>query len=130
MPAELVHFDIVGDDVDKLVDFYKHVMGWKVEKYEGEGMGDMVYWEVNPNPDKEDAVQGGIGKKMMPEQTNINYYTAEGGLEEFNQRVRDRGGTVMMEKMPVPGWGWFSVCMDPEGNPFAGWVDDKNAKMG
>ena len=34
----------------------------------------------------------------------------------------------MMEKMPVPGFGWMSVCVDHEGNPFGGWVDDKDAK--
>jgi predicted enzyme related to lactoylglutathione lyase len=128
MPGELVHFDIPVDDIEKAVDFYRDVMGWKIEKYEGEGMEGMVYWEVNPNPDKEDIIQGGIGKKMMPGQTIINYYNAEGGLEAFNKRVRDKGGTVMMEKMPIAGWGWFSVCMDPEGNPFAGWEDDKSAK--
>jgi len=129
MPGELVHFDIPVDDVDKAVDFYKAVMGWKVEKYEGPGMGDMAYYLINTNPDKEDAVGGGIGKKAMPEQTLMNYYRADDGLEAFNQRVKDKGGTVMMEKMAVPGWGWMSVCMDPEGNPFGGWVDDKDAKM-
>ena len=129
MPGELVHFDIPVDDVDKAVDFYKAVMGWKVEKYEGPGMGDMAYYLINTNPDKEDAVGGGIGKKAMPEQTLMNYYRADDGLEAFNQRVKDKVGTVMMEKMAVPGWGWMSVCMDPEGNPFGGWVDDKDAKM-
>lgn len=128
MPGELVHFDIPVDDVDKAVDFYRHVMGWKIEKYGDESMEGMVYWLVYPDPDNEDVVGGGIGKKEMPEQTPVNYYKADGGLEAFNQRVRDKGGTVMMEKMPVPGWGWFSVCVDPGGNPFAGWVDDKEAK--
>ncbi len=127
MPGELVHFDIVVNDVDKAVSFYRAVMGWAIEKYEGEGMGDMVYWEVKTDPNDDKAVQGGVGEKMMPEQTNINYYTADGGIEAFKQRVRDNGGTVMMEKMPVPKFGWFSVCMDPEGNPFSGWVGDPNA---
>jgi predicted enzyme related to lactoylglutathione lyase len=128
MPGELTHFDIPVDDVDKAVAFYRAVMGWQIEKYEGEGMGDMVYWMINPNPDKEGTVMGGIGKKMMPEQTPVNYYDAEGGLEAFNQRVRDNGGTVMMEKMTVPGFGWFSVCLDSENNPFAGWQGDMDAK--
>ena len=130
MPGELYYFDIHADDVPKAVDFYSTVMGWKIEKYSGEGadaMAAMEYNTVMPS-DKEGTVMGGISKKMMPEQGNINYFLAEGGLEAFNQRVKDKGGTVMMEKLPVPGWGWFSVCMDPEGNPFSGWVDDKEAK--
>ena len=30
--------------------------------------------------------------------------------------------------LALPGWGWFSACMDPEGNAFAGWVTDKDAR--
>lgn len=132
MPGEMVHFDIPVDDVDKAIDFYGYVMGWKFDKYgsggDGGGTEGMEYWLISPDPGNEDAVGGGIGKKQMPEQTLMNYYNAEGGLEAFNQRVKDKGGKVMIEKMAVPGYGWFSVGIDPEGNPFAGWVDDKDAK--
>jgi uncharacterized protein len=129
MSGELVHFDIAVDDVGKAVSFYKAVMGWKIEKYGGEAMGEGVeYYMVMPGGDEE-AVGGGIGKKQTPEQSVLNYYTADGGLEAFNKRVTDNGGKVMMEKMPVPGYGWFSVCTDPEGNPFGGWVDDEDARM-
>ena len=65
---------------------------------------------------------------MMPEQTVVNYYDADGGLDAFNQRVREKGGTVITEKMPVPGFGWFSVCLDPEGNAFAGWVNEEGSR--
>jgi predicted enzyme related to lactoylglutathione lyase len=128
MPGEMVHFDIPVDDVDKAIDFYGYVMGWKFEKYGDGGAGEMEYWLVSLDPDNKDAVGGGIGKKQMPEQGLLNYYNAEGGLEAFNKRVLDKGGKVMMEKMPVPGFGWMSVCIDPEGNAFGGWVDDKDAK--
>jgi hypothetical protein len=123
MPGEIYNFD-------KLVAFYGDVMGWRIQKYEGEGMmEEMQYMAVNPDPSKEEGVVwGGILKKSMPQQSTLNYYQAEGGLEAFNKRVIDKGGKVMMEKMAVPGFGWFSVCIDPENNPFAGWVDDKNAK--
>ena len=129
MPGEIVHFDIVADDVGKSMEFYKYVMGWEMERFPGTEAGDMEYWMVKPKGDDPSAVGGGIGKKQMPEQTNMNYYDAEGGLEAFNQRVKDKGGKVMMEKMPVPDMGWFSACMDPEGNPFGGWVEDRDAKM-
>jgi uncharacterized protein len=125
MAGELVHFDIPVDDVEKAVDFYRHVMGWKIEKYEDDSMGGMVYWMINPST--EGAPGGGIGKRARPEQTTMNYYNAEGGLEAFNQRVREKGGTVIVEALVVPKFGWFSVCMDPEGNPFAGWVGDMDA---
>ena len=131
MPGEIVHFDIPVDDVERAVDFYTYVMGWKVDKYGGpdvEAEPGMEYYLTSPSDD-ENAVGGGIGKKMNPGQTRVNYYNAEGGLEAFNQRVKDKGGMVLMEKMPVPGMGWFSVCADPEGNQFGGWMTDYNATM-
>ena len=130
MPGEIYYFEIYADDVDKLVDFYGDVMGWRIQKFEGDkAMEEMQYMAVNPDPSKEEGVVwGGILKKSMPQQSTLNYYKAEGGLEAFNKRVKDKGGQVMMEKMAVPGFGWFSVGIDPEGNPFAGWVDDKDAK--
>jgi uncharacterized protein len=128
MPGEIVHWDIVADDVGKIVDFYKSLMSWKIERYPGTETSEMEYWLVSTSDDPA-AVGGGIGKKQMPEQTGMNYFNAEGGLEAFNQRVKDKGGQVIMEKMPVPGMGYFSVCVDPEGNAFGGWVTDENAKM-
>ncbi|MBU1670819.1 MAG: hypothetical protein KKF41_12170 [Actinobacteria bacterium] len=65
-------------------------------------------------------------KKMMPEQGPLNYYGVD-DLEPFVQKVKDGGGQVVMEKMVVPGMGWFSVCLDPAGNPFGLWKEDPNA---
>jgi len=39
MPGEMVHFDIPVDDVDKAIDFYGYVMGWKFDKYGSGGDG-------------------------------------------------------------------------------------------
>lgn len=126
MPGKLIHFDIPASDVGKLVSFYRNVMEWTIEKYEAEP-GTPEYWMVQPEPGNEDAVGGGIGAAGAPEQKPMNYYEAEGGLEAFNQRVRDSGGTVVLERMAVPKYGWFSICVDPEGNSFAGWVSDPHA---
>jgi uncharacterized protein len=125
MPGELVHFDIPAEDVDKMSAFYRNVMGWKIEPYGSEYGG---YLMIDPAPDKdpEMAVKGGMGEKQMPEQSPMNYYRTD-DLEKFNQRVKDNGGQVMMEKMPVAKMGYLSVCIDPEGNAFGGWLDDPDA---
>ncbi len=125
MPGELVHFDIPANDLDKMAGFYSKVMGWKIEPYGPEYGG---YLMIDPAPDKgpTEAVRGGMSKKMMPQQTPLNYYQTD-DLEKFNQRVRDNGGQVMMEKMPVPKMGYLSVCIDPEGNAFGSFLVDPNA---
>lgn len=130
MPGKLVHFDIPVEDVPRAVDFYGFVMGWKIYKYDTGGAAEgPEYWLVQFDPDDPESGGGGIAKKEMPQQAPMNYYDAEGGLDAFNQRVKDRGGTIVIERMPVPTMGYFSVCIDPEGNPFGGWQTDPEAKM-
>jgi predicted enzyme related to lactoylglutathione lyase len=127
MAGEIVHFEVPVDDVEKMKSFYEKVLGWEIKEYEGSDMGNGAYWMIMPSDD-EKAIGGGMQKKQMPEQRPMNYYTVD-SIEGFNQRVKENGGMVVIEKMPVPGMGWFSVAVDPEGNPVGSWVEDKSAKM-
>jgi predicted enzyme related to lactoylglutathione lyase len=34
----------------------------------------------------------------------------------------------MKERSPVPGMGWFAMLVDPQGNEFAMWQTDPQAK--
>ena len=122
MGAELVHFMIPAEDPVKISGFYHAVLDWTIEPVSPEFPD---YLAITTS-DRKGAVGGGMMKKMMPEQGLLNYYLVD-DLEEFNTKVRGNGGQVVIEKMPVPGVGYFSVCLDPEGNPFGLWLDDENA---
>ena len=122
MGAELVHFDIAADDLDKLAGFYRETLGWTIEPLDPE----FPHYLAITTSDREDVPCGGMMKKMMPEQGLLNYYGVD-SIEEFNAKVRENGGQVVMEKMAVPGIGLFSVCLDPEGNPFGLWLADESA---
>jgi uncharacterized protein len=126
MPGKLVHFDIPCEDLDKMAAFYRAVLGWKIEPYGGEEFGD--YHAIDPTPGDESEVKGGMGSKGAPDQVPMNYYETD-DLEAVNGRVLENGGRVIMEKMPVPGMGYFSVCLDPEGNVFGNWISDEGASM-
>ena len=43
-------------------------------------------------------------------------------------RAQKLGAKVMKGKTSVPGMGWFAMLIDPQGNPFAVWEADSNAK--
>lgn len=126
MPGKLVHFDIPVDDVEKMAGFYRAVLGWKIEPYGPEFAG---YNMIDPTPGDDSEVKGGMGAKgIAPEQVPMNYYQSD-DLEVTNQLVRDSGGQVLMERMTVPTMGYFSVCLDPEGNVFGNWVEDESATV-
>jgi predicted enzyme related to lactoylglutathione lyase len=41
------------------------------------------------------------------------------------KRAQELGAKVIKEKTEVPGMGWFSVVVDPQGAPFAMWETKK-----
>jgi predicted enzyme related to lactoylglutathione lyase len=116
----VVHFDILANQPEKLIDFYGNVFGWKFEKWEG----PMEYWMIRTG--KGDGIDGGLGRKT-PEASNAN--TIEiANLEETIAKVRTHGGTLLVPKGPIPGVGWFALFKDMEGNVFGLMQSDPNAK--
>jgi predicted enzyme related to lactoylglutathione lyase len=121
MGAELIHFDIPAEDPQKLGEFYGEVLGWRCESVAGFEDYVMVY----PG-DGEGAVGGGIYRKAAPQETVVNYFRVD-SIEDFCASVREHGGTVMMEKMAVPGFGYLAVCIDPQGNAFGLFLEESGA---
>ncbi len=123
MGADLVHFEIVGDDADKLAEFYTKALGWMLD----EPMEEFGGYRGIKTSDNENAVGGGLYKRTMPQQGNLNYYNSE-DIEASVSMVKENGGQVAMEKMAVKGMGYFAVCIDPAGNPFGFWKTDETAE--
>jgi predicted enzyme related to lactoylglutathione lyase len=57
----------------------------------------------------------------------INYVNVD-SLDDAIGRAQRLGAKMMKGKSPVPGMGWFAMFVDPQGNPFAMWQSDSNAK--
>jgi predicted enzyme related to lactoylglutathione lyase len=119
MPT-IVHFEIPADDVERAKKFYTDLFGWKIEK-----TPEMDYWMVTTSGEKQ--VDGGMMKRQDPKQQITNYIDVA-SVDESAVKVGQLGGKVVVSKMPVPGFGWFAVCLDTENNAFALWQSDKSAK--
>ena len=125
----VVHFEIPADDPDKLASFYGDLFGWQVEKMPG----GMEYWGLRtvPTDDKgmptePGGINGGLMRRQAPDQRPINYVNVE-SIDEYVGKAKSLGASVMVEKMSVPGMGWFAQLVDPQGNPFALWQTDMSA---
>ena len=127
----VVHFEIYAEDPDKLTQFYTKLFDWTVQP-----MPQMDYRLIQSvetdskgMPTQTGGINGGLMKR--PEgygaRAWINYVNVE-SLEASVERAQKLGATVMKGKSPVPGMGWFAMLVDPEGNPFAMWQSDSNAK--
>jgi len=129
MPT-IVHFEIPADDIERSKKFYTDLFGWKIEKLpSGNSSSNMEeYWMITTTDDKGNkALGGGMMKRKMPQQPNINYIDVK-SVDEYSSKVETIGGKVVVSKSAVPGMGYFAVCLDTENNAFAIWEPSKSAK--
>ena len=123
MPT-ICHFEITADDVARAQKFYSELFGWKIEKFQE---SEMEYWSViTAEPGK--GVNGGLFKRQTPEQVGLLNYIDVESIDDYSAKVEQLGGKIIMPKTPVPGMGWFVICLDTENNTFAIWQNDENAK--
>jgi predicted enzyme related to lactoylglutathione lyase len=129
MENGIVHFEIPADDPDALSGFYIQLFDWKIEKMD---MGGVSYWTIVTAPTDESGmiqgpgVNGGMMNRMDPNQRPVHYVNVS-SVDTYLEKARGLGATVVFEKMPVPGMGWFAQLMDPQGNVFGIWQTDATA---
>ena len=105
-------------NLDEAWAFYSGLFGWQKGFVHDMGPDFGLYQTFGET--SEGLGLGGMMKKMqstpMPTWT---YYFSVGDIEAGAQRVKDNGGTVIMEPHEVPGGTWIAPCMDPQGARFA-----------
>ena len=126
----VAHFEIYGDDPDKLAQFYTSLFDWKVEAVPGMDyrMVRTVETDGNGRASEPGGINGGIMKRPTPELRGwLNYVNVE-SLDASVERAQKLGAKLMRPRSPVTGMGWFAMLVDPQGNPFALWQSDAKAK--
>jgi uncharacterized protein len=132
MPT-IVHFEIPADDIERSKKFYTDLFRWKIEKLPGMDNSSssspaMEYWMITTTDEKGNkALGGGMMKRQMPQQPNINYIDVK-SVDEYSSKVEKLGGKVVVSKKAVPGMGYLAVCLDTENNAFAIWESSESAK--
>ncbi len=127
----VAHFEIYADDPDALGKFYTSLFDWMIEPMAG--MDYRLIRTVDTDAKGMPSQAGGINGGMMKRPAGyegrawINYVNVE-SLDASVDRAQKLGAKVMKGKSPVPGMGWFAMLIDPQGNPFAMWQSDSNAK--
>lgn len=123
MPDPVVHFEIPGDDLELLSNFYSRLFDWQIEKIPG----DMEYYTVATGPadergmpSKPGTIFGGLTPRMAPDQRPVNYVEVS-DIDTYVARAGELGAQVAMGRTEVPGMGAFALLVDPDGNSFGIW---------
>ena len=106
----VVHFEIPIDDPDRAGAFYGRVFDWTVSRW-----GDVPYWPMTTGEAPGVGAEGALTPRSdAPE--GVLVYVQVDDVDAALQRIRDAGGSVVAERTPIPGMGWFGTFRDPEGN--------------
>jgi predicted enzyme related to lactoylglutathione lyase len=120
--GSIMHFEIPADDPERAQKFYRELFDWKFEKT----AAPTDYWLIETVPPREVGVNGGLVTRQDPGQTVLNYIGVSSAVDTA-AKVEELGGEIVMPKTAVPGYGYFVICKDTEGNRFAIWEDDGDA---
>jgi predicted enzyme related to lactoylglutathione lyase len=122
----IMHFEILGEDLDKLRSFYAGLFGWRFERAP---IPD-EYWLIQTAPARDGSIpdgpniNGGLTKAQSSTRGIINYVSVE-SLDESCARIKELGGRILTPKREVFDMGWSVLAEDPEGNRFAIWENMK-----
>jgi predicted enzyme related to lactoylglutathione lyase len=117
----VVHFELPYEDKHRMTSFYAKAFGWKAQML-GPEMGEYVVvttaeTDERGRPKQPGAINGGLYRKPAdPLGQHPSVVIAVTDIQQALQRVREAGGKVLGEPMPIPGVGLYAGFLDTEGN--------------
>ncbi len=100
-------------DAERMSKFYGDLFDWKFDR---QSMPGMEYWMIETTGRGPGHLAGGMYPKQGDQTDKPRFYVGVEDIDSHTQRFRDAGGTVLVEKQEVPGFGWSVIGSDPEGN--------------
>lgn len=122
--SRVTHFEISADDPEKMVEFYKQVFGWEINKWEGPA----EYWLVSTGDPDSPGIDGAIFNPGELFSGTVNTVEVE-NLDDALERIKQSGGEILTEKNVIPGVGYHTYCKDIEGAIFGIMQSDPQAGM-
>jgi predicted enzyme related to lactoylglutathione lyase len=101
--------ELVTNDMDKAVDFYKKVVGWDVRDA---GMPGFTYMLFGKNGKDVGGMMTWAGAPERTPEWLGHIHTAK--LNEELKAVTADGGTIVKPAQDIPGVGRFAVVLDPQ----------------
>jgi predicted enzyme related to lactoylglutathione lyase len=119
------HFELASNDHEKTAEFYREVLGWKIEKWDG----PVDYWLVDTGDTSTPGINGGLMQSEGPFRGTINTAEVE-DIDAVIAKALACGGEIAMEKHAIPGVGYQAYIKDNSGIIIGLHKADPNAVMG
>ncbi len=112
--------EIATTDVDRCIEFYSALFGWKFKK--SEATGEMPYIEFSTGDDVPVGGMYQIDPAWFgddPPPPHFMTYIAVDDVDENARAAAEAGATIVRGPMDIPNVGRFCVIQDPAGAVFA-----------
>jgi predicted enzyme related to lactoylglutathione lyase len=103
----IVHWEIEAKDPQRQRDFYSALFNWDIEPG---GIMNIAAGIGGPEP-------GPAGHIRQSNRSGVTLYVQVRDLAETLARATELGGSVVLEKLQIPGGATLAAITDPEGNP-------------
>lgn len=114
MGQPVVHFEIIGQDMDTLRGYYSELFGWEIDASNPMNYG-VVDREANRNPDGI-GIGGGLGKAPEGYDGHVTFYVEVPDVEAALAQADELGGSRMMGPETVMEGVVVGLFTDPEGH--------------
>jgi uncharacterized protein len=112
----VVHFEVIGEDGDKLRSYYSELFGWDFGDVVGPTNYAVVQREGNTNADGV-GIGGGIGTAPEGYGGHVTFYVEVPDVEAALAKAESLGGTRMMGPDKIPEVDIeIGLFTDPEGH--------------
>jgi predicted enzyme related to lactoylglutathione lyase len=101
------HFELVTTDLEKTAKFYREVLGWQVDKWEG----PVEYWLVTSGDRDTPGINGGL-MLAGPEMTGTINTAEVSDIDSVLAKALANGAEVIMPKDLIPGVGYQAYIKD------------------
>jgi predicted enzyme related to lactoylglutathione lyase len=104
-------YELLTNDMEKAVTFYKRVVGWDVREAGMPGFTYMLFGKDGKDVGGMMTWAGAGAPELLPEWLG-HIHTAD--LDEELKAVTVDGGTIVKPAQDIPGVGRFAVVLDPQ----------------
>ena len=108
MAGKTTHFEIYGDEPEKLATFYSALFDWRMERAEG-----LDYWRIHLDPTETSSVGGGLTYRPRADPKGWLQFVNVESVDDSIALAEEMGATVVRPKTAVPRTAWVAVLPIP-----------------
>lgn len=122
------YFDLTVENLTTARQFFEQVLEWRFERFPM----PYEYYRIQAGPPDVPGIDGGIGAiadaPLSGGRPMTQVTIPVDDLDAVLARVRTNGGSVVEDKLPIPGTGWYATCAEPGGLKFGIIQADPNVR--